>query len=301
MTSCPHFPYARRGLLVRIVYVLVALLVWPLARLPGRGGRTIVLCYHGVKPDQAARFAWQVQRVAARAIGVHELTSGSASRRATPAVCFTFDDALANILDHALPQMRELGVPACVFAVSDNLGDRPRWSIERDHPDAGEPVLTAAQLREAAAGGLCVLGSHTCTHPPLAEIPLAAVTRELEESRRKLSELAGQPVDDLALPHGSFTPGVLDAAFAAGYRRVYTLEPRPHAGGGGRQVIGRFLMSPDAWRIEFLLTCAGAYCWLHPWRRLLRRLRSGRPDARIPRVHPHPPRQGTLCGRSTTV
>ncbi len=278
MSSAPRY-WGRLGLLVRVAYLLLALLAWPMVRLFGWGDQAIVLCYHGVKPHQAAQFAWQVRRVAARAIGVQELTADSPHSRATPAVCFTFDDAFANILDNALPVMRKLDVPACIFAVWDNLGDRPRWRIRPDHPDAGEPVMTAAQLRQAVSTGLCALGSHTCTHPPLGEVSAAVVASELQESRQSLAELVGQPVDDLALPHGSFTPTVIDAAFAVGYQRVYTLEPTPHTLRNGRHAIGRFLTSPDAWRIEFTLTCAGAYAWLYSWRRLLRRLRGPQPVA----------------------
>jgi peptidoglycan/xylan/chitin deacetylase (PgdA/CDA1 family) len=266
--------YGQRGIAIRLLYMGVAVLWFIVTRFCRcYAGRTIVLCYHGIKRNEAARFAWQVRRVAGRAIGVHGLAASSAPQRVKPAVCLTFDDAFANLLDNALPLMHELGVPACVFAVSDNLGDRPRWGISPDHPDAGEEAMTGAQLRQAVSTGFCVLGSHTCTHPALAEIPMAAVVRELEESRQRLAELVGQPVDDLALPHGSFTPAVIDAAFAAGYQRVYTVEPTPHTIRSGGQVIGRFLMSPNAWRIEFLLTCAGAYSWLHLWRRMLRRLR----------------------------
>ena len=272
--------YNRHGIVVRILYLVVALLWWCGTSF-GRAyrGRVVILCYHSVKPYQAARCAWQVQRVAGRAIGVSDLTSDRAPRQVTTAVCFTFDDAFANLLDNALPMLRDCGAPACVFAVPENLGNRPGWGVEPNYSDAAEQVMTADQVRQAVAGGLCVLGSHTCTHPDLTELPMATVAEELKESRRKLTGLVGQPIDDLALPYGSFTPGVLDAAFAAGYTRVYTLEPTPHTPSGNRQVIGRFLMSPDAWRIEFLLTCEGAYSWLHPWRRLLHRLRGTRETA----------------------
>lgn len=305
-------PYDKHGALLRVAYLLMALLTWPLVRLLRRGEQTIVLCYHGVKPHQAARFAWQVRRVAERAVGVPELTASGTPRspltscsvgppsparaeqpvrdaglggpallvRTTkspfrsPAVCFTFDDAFANLLDNTLPALRELGVPACIFAVADNLGDRPRWRIAPDHPDADERTMTAEELRRVAESELVTVGSHTCTHPDLARLAPAELLRELQDSRAKLADLVGRPIDDLALPHGSYTPAVLEAAFAAGYRRVYTLEATPHTPvGDGPQVVGRFLMSPDAWRIEFLLTCAGAYAWLHPWRRLLHRLR----------------------------
>ncbi len=295
-------PYRRHGIAVRLLYICAALVWHFIACRFARGAqRAVVLCYHGIRPHQPARFAWQVRRVAKRAIGVQELTASStpssasqnparqcgaqrpttcvvgsvgSSKGRSPAVCFTFDDAFANLLDNALPILRQHGVPACIFAVSDNLGDRPRWRIAPHHPDTDERTMTADELRQAVGDGLFTLGSHTCTHPDLAQLAPAEVLRELQDSRAKLADLVGRPVDDLALPHGSYTPAVLDAAFAAGYQRVHTLEPTPHTPCDGPQVIGRFLMSPDVWRIEFLLTCAGAYAWLHPWRRSLRRLRS---------------------------
>jgi len=316
-------PYAQHGLVARVCYLSFGL-VWRIG-VGVRVSRAIVLCYHGVKTHEAPRFAWQVRRVAQRAVAVQELTASSppggplrnctagppsparteqavgnsgrgdwASRGQTnkslfpsPAVCFTFDDGFANLLDNALPILRQHGVPACIFVVSDNLGDRPRWRIESDHPDANERVMTAEELRRVADSDLITIGSHTCTHPDLAQLSPRALDQELRESRRQLSDLIGRPIEDLALPHGSFTPAVLDAALAAGYGRVYTLDPTPHMpGGAGPQVIGRFLMSPDVWRIEFLLTCAGAYAWLHPWRRLVRRLRGcrRRPASHAPKA-----------------
>lgn len=268
-------PYGRHGLRVRIGYVLVALLTWPLVRLFRRRRHAVVLCYHGIKPNQAGRFAWQVSRVAGRAVNVSELTASRPPARSKAAVCFTFDDAFANVLENAVPVLRQYGVPGSIFAVSENLGSRPQWRMEPTHSDAGEPIMTAAQLREIVADGVCTLGSHTCTHPILADLPPAALSRELRESRERLSELAGRPVADLALPHGSFTGPVIEAALAAGYERVYTLEPKAHDAHSDERIIGRFLMSPDAWKIEFVLTCEGAYAWLQPWRRFVRRVRRG--------------------------
>ena len=262
-----------------MLYLVVAV-VWyiGLRCIRRRVGGVIVLCYHGIKAAQIQRFAWQVRRAAARAVDIKALTNADLPERVAPAICFTFDDAFANLGDNALPILHEHGVPACIFAVSENLGDLPRWSIAPDHPEAQELLVTAAQLQQAVHDGWCALGSHTCTHPDLVAVPLTVAGQELRESRRVLGALAGTPVVDLALPHGSYSPGVIDAALAAGYQKIYTLEPKLHRPANDARVIGRFLMSPDAWRIEFQLTCAGAYTWLHPWRRLLSRLRRGAGD-----------------------
>jgi hypothetical protein len=99
------------------------------------------------------------------------------------------------------------------------------------------------------------------------------VATELGESKAALEQLLGCAVEDLAFPHGAYNADVLDAAFAAGYARVYTLDPVIHRDGASG-VVGRFSMSPDVWWIEFVLVCDGAYVWLRPWRRCLSRLRS---------------------------
>ncbi len=134
-------------------------------------------------------------------------------------------------------------------------------------------TLSAGQISRAQ-GGLCRIGSHTLTHPDLRALSPGSVREQLVRSRNRLREIVQGPVEDLALPFGSYDVGVLAAARAAGYRRVFTLDPclRPLQPG----VIGRFSMAPDVWAWEFRLTCAGGYAWLWPWRRLLRRLRRER-------------------------
>jgi hypothetical protein len=67
---------------------------------------------------------------------------------------------------------------------------------------------------------------------------------------------------------------VLSAAASAGYRRTFTLAPAPVDGELKSGLVGRFPMSPDVWRIEFSLTCAGAYGWLGFVRRVVRNVRT---------------------------
>lgn len=266
--------YQKRGALVRIAYLAGAILTW-IATLGGRIGANavIVLCYHGITSNQRERFAWQMKRVAGRGVSVDRLEAPPPRGNRPPGVCVTFDDAFACLLDHALPVMRELEVPATVFAVTDNLGTTPRWHMPPHHPEAREITMSEEQLRLAAAQRLCSFGSHTTTHPDLASRPSADVTRELVESRAKLQRLLGHAVEDLALPYGSYDERVIRLAEEAGYRRVHSLEPRKFVSLDRGPVVGRFSMSPDVWRIEFVLTCAGAYSWLYHWRHLLSSLR----------------------------
>jgi peptidoglycan/xylan/chitin deacetylase (PgdA/CDA1 family) len=254
--------YDKRGPVARVVYLIVAVLYW-LGTGFGRVGRrdVVTLCYHGVKPDQRRRFARQMAWIA---------------RRGRGRVRVTFDDAFANLLDNALPVMHELGIPATVFAVTGNLGSRPDWEIAADHPDASEPTMTAAQIRLAAADCSTTFGSHGATHRRLTDLSADEVYWELKESRTALEQITGTDVEDFAPPHGACDEALVDAAIAAGYRRVFTLdEPRDQRDDGARgRVNGRMKMSPDVWPIEFALTAAGAYRWLPGIRRLIRRRRT---------------------------
>jgi peptidoglycan/xylan/chitin deacetylase (PgdA/CDA1 family) len=267
--------YAKRGLLVRMVYLASALLAWVatgFGRLGARG--TVVLCYHGVSAAQRRAFEWQMRRIAGRTRSVTDLAEAPARGR-LPAVCVTFDDAFASLLENALPVMRQHDIAPTVFAVTGNLGRPPQWAMAPDHPEAREVLMTTAEIERAAASG-CRFGSHTVNHVDLAAVPMSHVREELTQSKAALEKLLGVEVDDFALPYGSYRGDVLSAAASAGYRRTFTLEPALVAGELARGAVGRFSMSPDVWRIEFLLTCAGAYGWLAFVRRMVRKARAAR-------------------------
>lgn len=280
--------YARRGGLVRLVYLGVATVWWVLTGF-GRLRRSgiVVLCYHGVKDHEREAFAAQVRHAAPRAVGVDAL-SAPPTGRGLPSVCFTFDDAFDNLVANALPALREHRAPSIVFAVTGNLGRTPAWDVAEEHPEAHERCMTEEVVREVVSDGLTRFGSHSHTHPRLGTLPAREVREEGRTSMERLVAITGGPVVDLAFPHGSTSDAANDALFAAGYRRLHTLEPRRVVRGpgpDGRSVVGRFLMDPGAWPAEFRLTCAGAYEWLHHLRTALSRLRGRRPgSARRPAV-----------------
>ncbi len=201
--------------------------------------------------------------------------AGSRRRRrwARPDVCMTFDDGFANLLDHALPVTRELGIPVTVFVVTENLGSLPRWEMEYEQSEAAQMTMSELQITQAATDPLCRFASHSLTHPRLTDIPLSQAKRELADSRAQLAQVVGRPVDDFAFPHGVCSAQLITEAFASGYRRVHTLGPITNGLDSSRgQVVARMKMSPDVWMLEFRLTVSGAYEWLWSVRRALHRL-----------------------------
>lgn len=79
-----------------------------------------------------------------------------------------------------------------------------------------------------AADPLCTIGSHTLTHPRLAECAGGLARHEIEESRNILAERLGVPVRHLSYPVGDPTSaGAREFALAAeaGYASAVTTRP----------------------------------------------------------------------------
>ncbi|MCH8822429.1 MAG: polysaccharide deacetylase family protein [Planctomycetes bacterium] len=261
--------YDRKGLVVRLVYLAIAL-VWWLITARGRLSKTrvITLCYHGVTAQQKNRFAKQMAHISKRAISCDRIHLQDKAIAARPAVCITFDDAFANLLDNALPIICKLDIPVIVFAVTENMGSTPRWKIDYDHPDAGELTMTLEQLKRASKETWCSIASHSATHPRLSELPDEAVERELIQSKIALENLLGESVYDFAFPYGVCSEKLISKAFECGYRRVYTLSPDAGKRSKDQQIISRMTMTPDVWPIEFRLTVTGAYAWIYWLRKI---------------------------------
>jgi peptidoglycan/xylan/chitin deacetylase (PgdA/CDA1 family) len=89
-------------------------------------------------------------------------------------------------------------------------------------------ALTWPMILEMRRNGITI-GSHTKTHVSLPmELP-AAVKNELEGSKRILEAHLGERIDHFAYPGGQFTPQVVSALDAVGYRFAYTACPHGDA------------------------------------------------------------------------
>ncbi len=268
--------YGKRGPVVRCVYLAAAMTWWLLTGF-GRLGRArvVTLCYHGVTRDQRDRFRRQMALIAGRAVSAAAIGATRARPWALPRVCVTFDDAFANLLDHALPVTRELEIPVTVFAVTESPGSTPGWTMRPGHPERLEPTMSARQIVRAAGDPWCRFGSHGATHRRLPDLAPPEAQGELNGSKAALEAILDRRVDDFAFPHGACNRRLIDDAFEAGYRRLFTLDPSAGIDHGRGSVLGRMPVSPDVWLIEFALTAAGAYDWLPAVRRFVRRFGCG--------------------------
>jgi len=200
-------------------------------------GHLEVLCYHrvggtlelGVTRLGRRAFVRHVANLARQ--GWETLSLEEALRRERDGtvgpkmLLVTFDDGYASLERCALPALREAGLRATLFVVTDFVGGANDWDL----PYAGrQRLLDWDALERWHARGFDV-GSHTATHPRLDWLSDEAALEELARSRetlvRRLGPAAGLGV---AYPFGRADARIRSLAARAGYTIGFGLpDPGP--------------------------------------------------------------------------
>lgn len=210
----------------RTVGAVEALRLMVGAHLHTRGG--IVLAYHDVGFDPANRTDYFISPIqlrnqlhwardwGLRFVDLVEFSGNVAEGHSVDGLAaVVFDDSLVGVHHYAMPVLLELGIPATVFTVSDELGESPPW-----WPGAAR-VMTDGELAEMVQAGFRV-ASHSRTHASLPGLNGPRLSREVSGSRAVLEDLVQQDVDLFAYPFGHFDRRVVDAVADAGYRAAYS-------------------------------------------------------------------------------
>jgi peptidoglycan/xylan/chitin deacetylase (PgdA/CDA1 family) len=163
----------------------------------------------------------------------------STDARAKPQreVALTFDDGFCNVFRVGLPLLARNKFRAIEFLVADLLGKSNEW--EQQEGEVAEPLMDAAQVREWLAAGH-EIGSHTLTHPHLAQIPAAQAREEISASKKKLEDLFGRPIHHFCYPFGDWNEAVRDLVMEAGYRTACTTQTGVNLPGESPYALKRF-------------------------------------------------------------
>jgi peptidoglycan/xylan/chitin deacetylase (PgdA/CDA1 family) len=146
-------------------------------------------------------------------------------------VVLTFDDAYADLAEHAFPTLRRYGFGATVFVVTGRVGGSNDWDAHRGVPRA--PLLDHAAMSTWRHNGI-EFGAHSRTHCSFDDVPAATAIDEIEGSRADLESLLGAPVRTFAYPYGIRPPVAAAAAaktFALSFgcaEGINTLATDPH-------------------------------------------------------------------------
>lgn len=120
-------------------------------------------------------------------------------------VLLTFDDAYKDIVEHALPVVREFGFNATVFVVTQGIGKMNLW--EKREGRGTLMGMDAQQILDWARNGV-EFGAHSRTHPFLTTLQEDKLEEEIAGSRKDLEDLLGRPVAAFAYPYGDHNDAV---------------------------------------------------------------------------------------------
>lgn len=165
-------------------------------------------------------------------------------------VMLTFDDGYLDNWVHAHPILARYGMQAVMFVVTGNVHDGP----VRPHADSGKALPPTPEHRACEAAiaqgradevtvrwseihamqeaGTFDFHSHTHTHTRWDKLcadpreKSARLREDLEQSREALARMMGQVSDHLCWPQGYFDDDYVSQARAAGFRHLYTTDPR---------------------------------------------------------------------------
>ena len=148
--------------------------------------------YHTITPDE-----------------LYESLSGNYELPENP-VLITFDDGYADNYQNAYPILRKYGFKATIFVISSFVGKK-------------EHYFTWDQAREMASNGITIQ-SHTVDHKSMTDLSDDQLRMELVESRKKIEEEMGQPVQYIAYPTGAYNLHIAQLVKDAGYKAAFTIK-----------------------------------------------------------------------------
>jgi len=169
-------------------------------------------------------------------------------------VVLTFDDGFQDFATVAAPHLLRRNLPATVFVITDRA--------DGTLPPNGESFLTWEEISDLAKAGVTI-GSHTCAHRHLTELPLEEVMRELSESRAAVRMHTQQTEVPLSYPYGETSERISRLADAAGYSCAIASDCGPNSPDANRHALSRTVIASDDDVPAFAARVSGLTWWVH--------------------------------------
>ena len=151
-------------------------------------------------------------------------------------VALTFDDGMKSLHTHALPVLRDHGVPSHLYLATGALGGTNRWAAQPDGIPEFE-MLDWGHVEDLHRAGMQI-ESHTHTHPDLRTVDEATIDAECERADRLVEERLGRRPAHFAYPYGRHDARARDRVRAR-YRSAVTVALRELHGGEDRAALPR--------------------------------------------------------------
>lgn len=169
-----------------------------------------------ISPDRFRRFLSWLEMMGYEHVGPAEWVLGEWPGRN---VLLTFDDAYDDLYTELMPEIDRRKLRPLVLVVVDCIGKTNAW--DENQPVRKRSTLTLEQMREMQRAGV-VFGSHSLTHPLLTSLKDCELRREVSDSKAKLEDLLGVPVEWFGYPYGDADRRVRAAVAETGYKAAVT-------------------------------------------------------------------------------
>ena len=141
--------------------------------------------------------------------------------------CVTFDDGYRDFIDHALPTLELLEIPATMFAVTGFLAGRATCSWYAHPPE----LLSWEDVPRLLEDGLIDVQAHSSTHRRMTRLSDAELDDEVAGAKAELERHLPYTVTSFSYPAGLYSPRELRAVEEAGFRAAVTTRPGVNPGG----------------------------------------------------------------------
>ena len=127
-------------------------------------------------------------------------------------ICLTFDDGYQDNYTLAYPLLKRLNVPFAIY-VTTGFIDKTAQMWWYDKTD----VMSWEQIKDLSKDPLCTIGSHTVSHPKLSTLTKEDARKEILDSKQRLEEMLGTPINHFSYPHGDNKESILKVVKEAGF------------------------------------------------------------------------------------
>jgi peptidoglycan/xylan/chitin deacetylase (PgdA/CDA1 family) len=189
-----------------------------------------ILYYHRVSADRdplavtPAAFRDQMDALAAsgqRVVDLYDIDDVTLEP-GEAAIALTFDDGYRDVLENALPVMREHCFPSTVFVVPGAIAGTTSFSWYA--PGTMPAVAGWDELRAAEREGFVRFEPHTLTHPVLTTLTREQARQEIAGSVEAVERELGRPARLFCYPGGYHSQREAELAAECGLRASLTCE-----------------------------------------------------------------------------
>lgn len=141
-------------------------------------------------------------------------------------IILTFDDGHSNMVETALPVLREHNMKAVVFVLGNRSLKYANW--DNGTAPVKDRLMSNSQILQLRAEGF-EIGAHSMTHPRLPQLSLARMRSEITDSKKAIEDLLSEEVCSFAYPYGELNNHAQRFVKEAGFKYgcgVFTGPPR---------------------------------------------------------------------------